>query len=86
MEGSVSQIFYLGPSFYLMQSRKKTVLKNDQKLPVFLHKIKTKPQIKNLRHTSLHKDLMTNYEKFHLWKTNTKRDIHVQKIKVIKLV
>ena len=30
MEGSVSQIFDLGPSFYFMRSRKK-VLKNDQK-------------------------------------------------------
>ena len=37
----MSQIFYLGPSFYFMQSRKK-VLKNAQKLPIFFNKIKTK--------------------------------------------
>ena len=34
IEGSVSQIIDLGPSFYFMQSRK-NVLKNYQKLPVF---------------------------------------------------
>ena len=31
-------------------------------------------------------NLMTNYAKFHHSETNTKRDIHVQKIKVEKLV
>ena len=41
LEGSVSQMFYLGPSFYFMQSRKKSY-KNYQKLPVFLNRIKTK--------------------------------------------
>ena len=34
----MSQICYLGHSFNFMQSRKKKVLKNDQKLPVFLIK------------------------------------------------
>ena len=34
MEGSMSQIFYLGPSFNFMHSRKKISI-NDQKLPVF---------------------------------------------------
>ena len=34
LEGSVSQNFHLGPSFYFMHSRK-NVLKNYQKLPVF---------------------------------------------------
>ena len=33
-EVTVSQIFYLGPSFYFMQSRKK-VLINNKTLPVF---------------------------------------------------
>ena len=45
----MSQIFYLGLSFYFIKSRKLS-LKNYQKLPVFLNKIKTKPYIKNLRH------------------------------------
>ena len=33
-EGTMSQIFYLSPSFHFMNSRKK-VLKNVKKLPVF---------------------------------------------------
>ena len=37
----MSQIFDLGLRFCFMNSRKLN-LKNDQKLPVFLHKIKTK--------------------------------------------
>ena len=39
IEGTVSQIFDLGPTFYFMKSK---FLKNDQKLPVFCHKIKTR--------------------------------------------
>ena len=73
----MSQIFHLGPSFYFMQSRK-NVLKNEQKLPINLkQKFETPlPQ----------EDLVTIFTKFHLWETNTKQDIHVQKIKVEKLV
>ena len=40
-QGSVSQIFNLGPSFYFIESRKLS-LKKDQKFPVILHKMKTK--------------------------------------------
>ena len=64
LEGSVSQIFYLGPSFYFMQSRKK-VVKNDQKLPVFLNKIKTKTLIKILRHASLQSNVKSTSLKSH---------------------
>ena len=39
-EGRVSQIFYLGFSFYFMLFRK-NVSKVSKKLPVFLNKIKT---------------------------------------------
>ena len=39
--GRVPQIVYLVPSFHFMQS-KTNVLKNDQKVPFFLHQIKTK--------------------------------------------
>ena len=45
-EGRVSQIFDIGPSFCLMTCRKWMFEKNrekSQKLPVFCHKIKTKP-------------------------------------------
>ena len=34
LEGTMSQIFYLGPSFYFMQSRKKS-FKNCPKVTVF---------------------------------------------------
>ena len=71
-EGSVSRIFYLGPSFYFMQSRKEKFLKNEQKLPVFWHKIKTKDWIKNLRHASLGKDVVIIYAKFHDCEVNIK--------------
>ena len=37
LEGSVSQIFYLGPSFYFMQSRKKKK-KMTKSYPFFLIK------------------------------------------------
>ena len=40
----MSQIFYLGPSFHVIKSRKK-VLKNVKILPVFWHEIKTKAHI-----------------------------------------
>ena len=42
-EGSVSQFFYLGLSFYFMLFRKTNVLKMYKKLPDFSCKIKTKP-------------------------------------------
>ena len=61
----MSQISDLGPSFYFMQSRKK-VLKNGQKLPVFLHKIKTKAAIKNLRDSSLKKMLLLSMLNFRI--------------------
>ena len=51
-EGNLSQIFYLGPKFYFMKSRN-LVAKNSKQLPVFCDKIKTRTQIKILRHGSL---------------------------------
>ena len=45
-EGRVSQIFNIGPSFCLMTCGKWMFVKNrekSQKLPVFCHKIKSKP-------------------------------------------
>ena len=41
MQGSVSQIFYLGPSYDFMKCRK-LYCKKDKKLPVFCRKIETK--------------------------------------------
>ena len=40
-EGTVSQIFFLDPSFYFMNSRK-LCWKKKKKLPDFLHKTKTR--------------------------------------------
>ena len=45
MEGSVSQMFYLGFRFHFMECRRLEFVmkyKNNKKLPVFCHKIKTK--------------------------------------------
>ena len=45
----MSKIFNIGPSFCLMTCRKWMFVKNrekSQKLPVFCHKIKSKPKIK----------------------------------------
>ena len=52
MEGTVSQIFYLGLSLNFMKSRK-IFIKNNKNLRVFCHKMKTKTYIKILRHSSL---------------------------------
>ena len=44
MQGKVSQNVDLGPSFHFMKCRKtyfENILKMYQKLPVFLHEIKT---------------------------------------------
>ena len=49
LEGAVSQIFDLGPSFYFMKSRK-----INKKLPVFHHKIRTE----KLSHHSLQMNVM----------------------------
>ena len=62
MQGKLSQIFYLGPIFHFMQSRKKG-FNNVQKLPVFLHKMKTNAEIKSLRHASLNRNIESIYRK-----------------------
>ena len=41
-KGSLSQFFYLGPRFFLLDLQN-NVLKILKKLPDFLHKMKTKP-------------------------------------------
>ena len=43
MQGSVSQIFDLGPNFHFMEN---CIAKKDKKLPVFCHKMKTGPKTK----------------------------------------
>ena len=48
--------------------------------------MKTKTEIKILRHASLEENVMNAYIKFHYWEANFQRDIHVQKIKVKKSI
>ena len=75
MEGSVSQNFELGLSFCLMVCRRRNFekkYKNSQKLPVFYHKIKTRTYTKNLRHTSLDKNVFFIYSKFYTCRFNIK--------------
>ena len=42
IEGTVSQNFDIGPSSFSVKFRKKYSKKNNKKLPVFWHKIKSK--------------------------------------------
>ena len=42
LQGRVSQNFDLGPSYDFMKCRNLNIKKLDKKLPIFLHKIKTK--------------------------------------------
>ena len=56
IEGTVSQIFYIHPHSYFIKCRK-CIKKNNQKVPVFLHKIKTRINRINLRHSSLTIDI-----------------------------
>ena len=62
------------------------VLKNVKKFPVFCHKIKTKYYIKNMRHCSLHNNVMDRWLKLYWWMRRDNRDNDVQKIKVEKSV
>ena len=59
----MSQIFYLGPSFYFINSRKLS-LKKYKNVPIFYHKIRTKALIKDLRHASLEGNVIIIYAKF----------------------
>ena len=89
LERNVSQNFDIGLSFCLMVCRRwnfEFFLKKSQKLPVFCHKIKTKAQTKNLRHASLDKNVLHTHAKVYTRRLNNKRDIHVKKIKVKKMV
>ena len=83
LEGSVSQ------NFDLMVCRRwnfEKKYKKIQKLPVFCHKIKTKAYTNNLRHHFLDKNVLYTHAKVYNSRLNIKRDIHVEKIKVKKLV
>ena len=57
MQGSLSQISDLGPSFHFMKSRKLHCKKKDKKLPIFCHKMKTRALIKKIENASLKKNL-----------------------------
>ena len=59
-------------------------VKKLQKLHVFCYKIKTRTSINNLRHASLDMNVYLKCSKFGSCRTNIKRDMHVQKIKVEK--
>ena len=63
IEGTVSQNFCISPHSYFIKCRK-NIQKNNKKLPVFLHKIKTRPKRKNLRHNFLTMDVSYMDTKF----------------------
>ena len=58
--------------------------KKSQKLLVFKYKIQSKALTKNLRHASLDKNVFYTCLKVGICRSNMKRDIDVQKIKVEK--
>ena len=55
---------------------------NDYKFPVFYHKIKTKTYIRNLRHCSLHLDVINNCPRFHRNVCIGNGNIYIKKINV----
>ena len=63
LEGTVSQIFYFGPSFYFMTKIGKHFI-NFVKMISNSHKIKTKALKTNLRHGFLHHYAKNNHRKF----------------------
>ena len=79
MEGTVSQIFFLGLSFNF-------ILKKGRFSGFFLatfsafDKMRTKIYIKNLRHKFLHMNLTYRYLRFWVSNCIIKRDISVQKM------
>ena len=85
MEESLSQIFFKCPSFCFMKSRK-NCFKNTLKVAGFFVfiKIRTRAYIKNLRHSSLQRDVFGISEKFQYQVYNIKQEILGQKIKVKK--
>ena len=79
----MSQIFFKCPSFCFMKSRKKS-FKNTLKVSRSFNKIKTRAYIKNLRHSSLKRDVFDISEKFQYQVYNIKQEILGQNIKVKK--
>ena len=82
MEGTMSQNYDLGPRFYFMKCRKLGLKKCLKVTRLFCDKIRTKTLIKNLRHGSLHMNVLSMCLKCHHSYLNIKGDI--KKIKVIK--
>ena len=81
----MSQIFYFGPSFSLCE-------KTGNFLVIFwnifskFHKERMRICTKNLRHSSLHSNVFSMYQKFQAYIVHSEGDIHVQKIKVKKYI
>ena len=64
MEGTLSQILYTCPHLFFFIKCRKNIQKNNQKVAVFFHKIKTRMKSKNLRHSSINMDVGYIYTKF----------------------
>ena len=63
VEGTVSQIFYIGPGSISIKSRRKYSKKYIKSCPFFLHKIKTKTSNEILRHSSLNVNVIYSHKK-----------------------
>ena len=80
----MSQIFYIGPRFYFMKSRKKKLKIFIKNLPTFSQKKKSKAYFKILRHGSLQMNVINMLVDFQNDKCHIRREILDQKLKVKK--
>ena len=72
MEGSLSQNSNLGLSFHFIKCRSLHFEKYQKVTRFFLHKIKTRPEIRNLRHTFLLKDITKKHRRFQVYSVDGK--------------
>ena len=78
MEGTVSQIFNLGFSLDLI-TKTGNFLTFFQNTYSTFHKVKSRTEIKNLRHGFLHHSMKNKYTNFENCKLYIKQDIFVKK-------
>ena len=81
----ISQISYLGLSF-LLRNLENSVAKHGTKFPVFfLHKIRTRTSMRNLRQGSLQMNVIYKIPKVQSWGFDSKLEILIKKEKVEQL-
>ena len=82
LEGTVSQNVDVGASYFFYLKKREDFLFFFHDYFSRFHQIKTRTYIQNLRHSSLHLNVLYRHVKFYDWKIINDGDILVQKIKV----